>query len=279
MKMLKNHSLLFDRDCPLCDLYTGGMIKYKMLDEHGRIAFQDIDESKFPTVDFYLARNKIALVNRENGEVVYGVDSLTKVLNHNFPFIGFCMRIKPIYMFWEQVYNFISFNRKIVIPISCNNSASCNPSRSVFWRTFFIIFCALVVNLIVGNYFKQHLSNYYTGNLAWGDLLIFMGQLIFQYIICKLVKEPNIYDYLGHVSFVSLLGAFILQGFHWGLNLLSLLPVQIEFLQIFCYGIVFAWMFMEHRRRLQIADMNGWLSFTWVLYRIIVYPFVFKALT
>lgn len=36
MKTLQNQTLLYDEDCPLCQVYTTGFIKAKMLDENGR---------------------------------------------------------------------------------------------------------------------------------------------------------------------------------------------------------------------------------------------------
>jgi predicted DCC family thiol-disulfide oxidoreductase YuxK len=275
MNTLKNYSLLFDRDCPLCHWYTSTFIKYKMLDENGRIAFQEIDEMDYPSIDFYKATNKIALLNRENGEVVYGVDSLTKVLNYNFPFIGFFMKLKPVYWFFDQLYNFISFNRKIVIPISCSNSSSCNPTRNWFWRSAFMVFCCLVVNVLVGHYFQQHLANYFKGNPIYGDTIYFMVQCVFQYFMCLLFNEKNVYDYLGHVSFVSFLGALFLAFCGQILNSIHYFNINIAMLQPFCYGLVFAWMFMEHRRRILTARMDWRLSYTWLLVRLIMYPFAF----
>jgi predicted DCC family thiol-disulfide oxidoreductase YuxK len=275
MKTLTNHTLLYDQDCPLCHWYTNLFLKYKLLDENGRIAFQEVDEANFPLVDFELARNKIALVNRINGEVYYGIDSLAKVLGTNFWIVSYFLKFKFIHWFFEQLYNFISYNRKIVIPVSCNKSASCNPSRNWFWRIVFIFFCAVVVNLIVGHYFTRHLSSFFIGNPVYGDSIYFMGQLLFQWIVCLLLGERNWYDYLGHVSFVSFLGALMLGFFGLGLSLLGYFHIQIQLLQPFCYGMVYAWMFLDHRKRLEIADMDWRLTYTWLIYRLMIYPFAF----
>ncbi len=275
MKTLSNHTLLFDQDCPLCHWYTDIFLKYKLIDHQGRIAFQEIDEANFPMVDFDLARNKIALVNRINGTVYYGVDSLSKILGNSFGFVTFFMKFKLIHWFFEQLYNFISYNRKIVIPVSCNNSSSCNPSKNWFWRILFIVFCAVSVNLIVGYYFTHHLADYFIGNPNYGDSLYFVGQLVFQLLVCKLFNERNWYDYLGHVSFVSFLGAILLGFFSLGLDVLENFHIQIQLFQPFCYGIVYAWMFLDHRKRLKIADMDWRLTYTWLIYRLMIYPFAF----
>jgi len=278
MRTLSNYSLFYDRDCPLCQWYTKLFLKYKLLDNQGRIAFQEVDESQFPTVDFDLARNKIALVHRENGEVYYGVDSLAKVLGTYFAIVTFFMQFKIVHWLIEQLYNFISFNRKIVIPVSCHDTTSCNPSKNWFWRISFILFCAVVVNIIVGYYFTNHLSSYFIGNPLYGDSIYFIGQLVFQLVICLILGERNWYDYLGHVSFVSFLGALMLGFFGLGLTLLAHLNIQIALLQPFCYGMVYAWMFLDHRRRLQIADMDWRLTYSWLFYRLLIYPFAFVTI-
>jgi predicted DCC family thiol-disulfide oxidoreductase YuxK len=36
MKTLENHTLFYDKDCPMCNIYTARFIKTKMLDANGR---------------------------------------------------------------------------------------------------------------------------------------------------------------------------------------------------------------------------------------------------
>ena len=276
MKTLSNHSLLFDRDCPLCRWYTGLFLKYQLLDSQGRVAYQDIDETVYPNVDFELARNKIALVNRNNGHATYGIDGLIAVLGNRFTIIKMIAHFKPIHWLLDQLYQLISYNRKIVIPVSCSQSGSCNPSRNWAWRLLFILICAFTVNGFVNLYFQQHLSAYFIGNPVWGDSALFMGQLLFQSMACYLLNEMNVYDYLGHLSFISFLGAIMLGAFGLGLNIFHSFGMNISMLEPLCYGIVFAWMFIEHRRRIKIAEMNVWLTLTWLLYRFMIYPIAFS---
>jgi len=175
----------------------------------------------------------------------------------------------------ENFYMLVSMNRKIIIPVNCEKAGSCSPSRSWFWRWFFIVLCALAVNGLVGNYFTTHLSNYFIGNPLYGDTIYFAIQLGFQYLMCLFFKEKNSYDYIGQIAFVSFLGALILVFCGMGLSLLQHFNINISMLQPFCYGMVFAWMFMEHRRRILISEMDWRLSYTWVLIRLMMYPLAF----
>ena len=69
MKTLQNHIILFDDECPMCQVYTKAFVKTGMLPENGRTSYQQIPESICPLVDRQRAANEIAMVNTENGEV------------------------------------------------------------------------------------------------------------------------------------------------------------------------------------------------------------------
>lgn len=42
MKPLQNHTLIYDNECPMCNIYSKGFIIYGMLDEDGREAFAEL---------------------------------------------------------------------------------------------------------------------------------------------------------------------------------------------------------------------------------------------
>ena len=60
MKTLANHTLLYDEDCPMCNIYTAGFIKTKMLDSAGRKPLIAINESEEIYIDIERAKNEIA---------------------------------------------------------------------------------------------------------------------------------------------------------------------------------------------------------------------------
>lgn len=60
MKTLENQTLLYDKDCPLCQAYTTGFIKAGMLDKNGKKPFSNLtnEEQNFidnKTFQFYIA--------------------------------------------------------------------------------------------------------------------------------------------------------------------------------------------------------------------------------
>ena len=120
MKTLKNQTLLYDEDCPLCSLYTTGFIKANMLDENGKKAFVNLTEAEQEIIDLDRAKNEIALVNTLDKTVLYGMDSLLRILGHSFPWIEKLGHFKPVNYFLRKLYKLISYNRKVIIPSKPN---------------------------------------------------------------------------------------------------------------------------------------------------------------
>jgi hypothetical protein len=227
--------------------------------------------------DEALSRDKIALVNKRSGEVLYGIDSLLAVFASRFPLIRTIGRARPVHFLLRVLYSFVSYNRKLIAPSDCNGSCNCTPTHSLPWRITFILFCGLIVNVATGLYFSHQLERYFIGNPFYTDLILFSCQFVFQYILFRLLKQPNFSDYAGNLAFVSLLGALLLLFFHFGLNILSAAGMHVDMLQPLCYGIVYMFMLYEHSRRLKLLHLTKWLAVSWIVYRFIIYPLAFTV--
>lgn len=274
MKTAAQHVLIYDRNCPFCNWYTGIFVRSGFLAPEGRMPYNEVMDDTTYDFDRDLARNKIALVERETGTTYYGVDSLLVVLGNKAPLIRRIGMLAPVHFLLERLYGFISYNRKVIAPSDCHGSCNCIPNRSVPRRIAFIVFCALLVNLATGLYFHTQLAPFFIGGRN-SDLVFFAAQLPFQGLFFRLLKQHNFYDYAGNLAFVSALGALILTGFHLGLQFLHSLGIAIELLQPLCFGIVLTFMFYEHNRRLKLLHLSPLLSLTWILFRISIYPFAF----
>src|ERR1044071_8108781 len=115
MKTLKNYTMVYDADCPLCTAYTKTFVSAGMLDAEGRIPYQQVGGSFCPGMDEERSKNEIASVNRDNGTVHYGLDSLLTVLEHRYRWMRIA-RVQPLQFFFQKLYNFISYNRKVIVP-------------------------------------------------------------------------------------------------------------------------------------------------------------------
>ncbi len=117
MKTLKNHVILFDNECPMCYAYTKAFVKTGILSQDGREAYQEMPQNICPLVDQQRAANEIALVNTETGEVTYGIQSLFKIIAHAMPFFAPLVAFSPFVYLMRKLYAFISYNRKVIIPV------------------------------------------------------------------------------------------------------------------------------------------------------------------
>lgn len=101
MKTLNNHTLIYDNECPLCDLYSKGFIKSGMLSENGREAFTELSLSNEKLIDLNRAKNEIALVDFKKNIVIYGLDSLLLIIGNSFPTLE---KIAFILVFQEIIF-------------------------------------------------------------------------------------------------------------------------------------------------------------------------------
>ena len=109
MKTLNNHTILYDEDCPLCNAYTSTFINTKMLDEEGRKPYCKISNHEREFVDIERAANEIALVDNEKNQVIYGIDSLLKIIGFSFPVIEKIGNFTPVNYLLRKLYSFISY--------------------------------------------------------------------------------------------------------------------------------------------------------------------------
>jgi hypothetical protein len=273
MKKLK---ILFDDKCIIC-AKTAQYFKNSALLDSAELLPLSQALSMDLKFDRKFSQDKMACINIETKEVYYGVDSFLEILSDKHPLVKSIGKSKPIFWMLDFFYSIICYNRKIFIPMPCHSDCEVSPSKNYVSRIVLILISGFVVNFATSRYFSENLGTYFIGNKEYGDYLFFFGQIVFQFIAFKIMKQKNFYNYAGHVSFVSLLGAILMLVFYCGINVLDHLGIQTSLLSPLCYGIIFSYMFYEHSRRLKIENWTQWLSVTWFLYRLIIYPFAFKV--
>ncbi len=270
--------LIYDQDCPLCVWYTKQFLNWGILNEKERVPYFEAIQRTDLAFDQELSQNKIAYVTATGKTTLYGIDSLLAVLGNKWKWIEITGKMPVIYQLLQVLYVFISYNRKVIAPVNCNTSFTCNPSKNWMWRISFIALIALFLNFSVTHYFTTHLQAFYIANKTYGDLLFFLGQFVFQGVVFYLLNERNFYDYAGQIAFVSFLGALLLGIFDIGLLLFQSFGFETELLVGVCYGIVYLFMVYEHTRRLKILGFSKWLTLSWIAYRLLIYPIAFKFL-
>lgn len=259
MKTLKNHTLIYDNECPMCNLYSKGFTHCGMLDEDGREAFTEISVRNRTLVDFNRARNEIALVDHTKNEVVYGLDSLLLIIGNSFPLLEKIARIQPLYWFFKRLYSFVSYNRKQIIPSAKDDTeTSCIPDFNLKYRiayiAFVVIFSASILSLFSGRMGLNLKPDFIR------ELTVCLGQILWQTVFLRNYLKDKIWDYLGNMMTVSLMGTLLL------------IPVLLtDFAPVFYliyFGIVVLVMFLEHLRRCKILKLNYKPSISWILFRL-----------
>jgi len=270
MKILKNHTILYDEVCPMCNAYTGAFIKTGMLDKNGRESYQNMPPDLSVRIDCARAVNEIALIDRQTGEVHYGVKSLFIIIQNSFPVLRSLFNCRPFAWLMDKFYKFISYNRRVMMPSAKEIAGSMNdPSFNAKYRIAYLILTWIITGFILFNYSKLLEGVIPPGNF-YREFLICGGQIFWQLLFVTLTNKHKSWDYLGTMMTVSFAGGLLLLI---GLGISNFLsPSPFAFATYF--AMVAGLMLLEHIRRTRILKLSWTLSLTWVLYRIILLIFI-----
>ncbi len=270
MKTLTNHTIIYDAQCPLCKVYTGYFVQTGMLEQDGRAPFNEHTLNQFSNVDWNRAKTEIALVDRTNHTVHYGIDSLSTILGHRFPIINTIMGNQSIRWFIQKLYFFISYNRKVIATGKAfEEEHLCAPPMNYTYRWLYIAFAWLITSVVLTSY--SALLHPIVPTTAFGrEFLICGGQILFQGVIVFSIRPQRLIHYLGNMMTVSLMGALLLLP-----AMLIGLFYQSPIFFLLYFFIVVAWMFYEHGQRVKTLGIASLVSFTWILYRLLIVGWIF----
>lgn len=260
MKTLQNHKLLIDADCPMCRLY-GNAFENKGLIERGTCSpYQTVDLSISDLVDMNRAKNEIAFVNIENNEVVYGLEAFKVILSNAFPSLEIILNLKLINWFGRKLYRFVSTNRKVIIPAKSLGN-DCTPTLNVKYRIVYILFIAVFSSLTIYNYSASINQMMGWKSNIYRELIMCFGQIIWQAIFLGKMLKNKLWDYLGNMMTVSLMGTLLLLP----LLFFNISPI----IHLGYFMMVVGIMLLEHLRRCKILEIGMIPTISWVSYRLV----------
>jgi hypothetical protein len=267
MKTLKNHTLIYDADCPLCRAYTGAFIATGFLDNGGRTVYQQVGGGFAPEMDAQLSQDEIALVDMNTGKVRYGLESLLFILSQRFPLLIKILSVPGIRNAINVLYKLISYNRKVIAPAPANREHrfTCTPSFNLKYRWAYIIISWIVTSILLSAFTDLFIPFVSPGSV-YRELVICGGQIAFQAAAVSLVTRSRRMEYLGNMMTVSLIGSLLLIP---AIIIGGFLAVPAFIWLIYFTGVV-TYMLYEHMRRMQILDLGIGMSLSWVLYRTLV---------
>jgi hypothetical protein len=263
MKTLKNHMVLFDAECPMCQAYTLAFVKTGMLDDNGRAAYQNEFTNFCPLIDKQRAVNEIALVNLESGEVTYGIKSLFKIIGNACPAFSPLFSLRPFAWLMSKLYAFISYNRRVIIPAPINSASfAYQPSFKIQYRIAYLLFTWFCTGFILTAY-AHLLTGIVPLGGAYREYFICGVQIIFQGIAISTFEKERLWDYLGNMMTISFAGSLLLALMlgisHW----FTITPI----IAVIYFMAVAGSMFLEHIRRTKLLNLGWTLTITWALYR------------
>lgn len=265
MKKLSDHILIFDAECPICRAYSGAFIKTGMLDKNGRESYQETNSETCLLIDKERARNEIALVNKVTGEVYYGVDSLFTVIANSFPILKLLFAFTPFKWMAKKIYSFISYNRKVIIPVQ-NTNDTCVPDFNLNYRLAYLFFTWFLSSIILTVYARLMLG-VVPGTELFREFFICGGQIFFQAVVIHFIARGRIMDYLGNMMTISFAASLLLLIV---MAIGKLLLITSPWIYTGIFLLIAGLMLVEHIRRMKLLQVHWLASVGWVVYRIIV---------
>lgn len=273
---MKTEVLIFyDQECPFCQWYSQKLVDFNFLKKSGRLSYQTQSDNYANQFDLNRAKNQLACYIPTQGKTKYGMDGLLFIIGQRLPLLEKVCRFYPIYYFLLALYALISYNRKVIFPGKTNRiNCACDPDKSWFWRVVFVVTLSGITGLLVDQYFNLYLISY-LNTVRINDIYLLLSQIVFQSMVFMILRQKDWYNYLGQIVFVSFIGSLSL---YLILLILQLFEVYIDttFLAEAGYGATLLLMFNLHKNRLKAYNWSSWLSVSWIVFRLFIYPVVFN---
>lgn len=265
--MLKNNKLLIDKNCPMCGIYGRCFTNWGLIEKGTVEHYQVIAVDQTRGIDMERAKTEIALKDNNTGQTIYGINAMIKMVAHDKKLVYQFLNTPLVYGFLKRLYNFISYNRKVIYPTAPQQELrTCQPALNLKYRGFYIFFVAIVTGFILNSFTINLTTSFALPHNNLREFFICFGQVFWQWAAITWIDKPKVAEYLGNMSTVSLIG---------GILLIPILLVNHYYpfnsiLLIGLFGLVVFLMFLEHIRRCQILGLPFLMTLSWIAFRIVV---------
>jgi predicted DCC family thiol-disulfide oxidoreductase YuxK len=266
MKTLKNHTLLFDAECPMCRAISRGLVKSELTSEDGTVSYQEFAETACPILDRQRAADEIALINEDTGEVSYGVESLFTLLAASYPFLRPLLTFRPFIWIMSKLYRLIASNRRVIVPPDRASPFSIQPTFRLGYRLAYMALCWLIAASILPAY-SNLLAEISFPDSPYMVHLMLAGLLLVQGVVVFCVTARKAWDYLGNLMTITAGGSLLLLP---ALIIAPWIGQHPTFLQLWTIAVAFLAL-CEHNRRCKGLELGTVPSLTWILYFLLVF--------
>lgn len=151
MAALESKVIVYDDSCPMCRLYTWLFVRSGILREENRIGFAHAPSQIVDRMDLNRARHEIPLVDRDSGEVRYGLDALMTVVSAKWPFLAPLMGAVWFKRMLKPLYQLITYNRRVMAGCKPCGGYDCAPDLNRVWRSVYLLLslCVALVYVFV----------------------------------------------------------------------------------------------------------------------------------
>ena len=203
METLSTKTIIYDCNCPLCNLYTNVFLKIGVLGKNGRVSFEQADRDMLEKLDLSRARHEIPLIDTETGEVLYGLDGLTLIVSKIFPATKFFITKPWFKKMLLPLYKFISYNRRVIAGTGTSDGKfDSTPDFSLPWRMALIVFGISFTGLSI--YLFSVITGITQTVFLFGSVFMyFLLMLLFNQIFHKNFEQKI--DYLAHLSVLGII--------------------------------------------------------------------------
>ncbi|MEM7657768.1 MAG: hypothetical protein AAF399_16675 [Bacteroidota bacterium] len=152
MTTLQDQLIIFDDQCPMCQLYTREFVRQGILQPENRRGFSEVEVEEMEELDVDRSRHEIPLVDQATGEVRYGLEALFFLLGERWSWMKPIFRLKAIQWLLYPLYQLITYNRRLMAGTQASGEGfDCAPDFHLGWRlTYLGLSWGAVVALMVG---------------------------------------------------------------------------------------------------------------------------------
>lgn len=150
MNAKANNLIIYDDSCPMCKAYTQGFVGMGLLSPENRVGFANTDDALRSKIDIEKGRHEIPLLDKETGQVRYGLKALTYLLSLQWPFLAPILKSKFLYFCLYPFYQVITYNRRLIANSrSPQEGYDCAPDFNAFYRAIYLLI-GLLITLSIG---------------------------------------------------------------------------------------------------------------------------------
>jgi len=142
--------------------------------------------------------------------------------------------------------------------------------RPMLYRLLIMLGCILFTAFTLSQ-FSLLIQSFLRIPYDWKlELSIVTGQMVFQFPFIYRKPLSVKWVYFENMLMVSWIGSLLLVPI---LLVNHFYPLTIE-VNVIYFGVVVSTLFLEHRRRIKKLQLPEYLCYTWILYRLLILPFI-----